>query len=328
MSPNIDIWWAWSKVHYEQEVNDLDQILDQTIWGNSHIRKRNRPIFDKDLLQSNIEKIIDIYDPETQSLFTFEQINDTFGNVISYMQYLSIRAAIPSKWKTGVKREKMQGELDYTPLQATLAQCKSASPSKQIYWKEIENTFPTVNHMRVLTQLWSKEVQPIELDEWKQLLINFMKIVKPKKLQFFQFQLLNRILTTNIIRHKWHKEVSEACTFCKVQKETVTHLLYKCEKVNKLWKTLTKWCKYYLSINIEFSMSMVIFNNYRGKDALLVNLFIVVLKQYIYAAKCFKERPTLTAFTAKLSYWYNVEKKIALEKNKLVKHQRKWKNIF
>ena len=301
--------------------------MDQTIWGNTHIRKRNRPIFDKDLIQSNIEKFIDIYDPETQSLFTFEQINDVFGNEIPYMQYLSIRVAIPSKWKTVLKRDKMQGELDLTPLQITLAQCKTASPSKQIYWNIIDSSFPIANQMMALTQLWSKEVQPIEMDEWKLLLVNFMKIVKPTKLQFFQFCLLNRILTTNIIRHKWHKEVSEACTFCKKQKETIIHLLYECDKVNKLWKALTKWCKYYLSIDIEFTMPVVIFN-YHGKNSSVVNLFIVVLKQYIYAAKCFKEKPIFTAFIAKLSYWYNVKKAIALEENKMEKHHRKWKNIF
>ena len=47
LSSNQDIWFAWSKINYQENVDTLQDILQQNVWGNSHIRVGNQPIFDK-----------------------------------------------------------------------------------------------------------------------------------------------------------------------------------------------------------------------------------------------------------------------------------------
>ena len=73
---------------------------------------------------------------------------------------------------------------------------------------------------------------------------------------------------------------------------------------------------------------LIVFNNYQGPNKYLINLFIIIMRQYIYAKKCFNEVPIFTGFVEKLSYWFQIDKQIALENHKLAKCIAKWKNIF
>ena len=72
----------------------------------------------------------------------------------------------------------------------------------------------------------------------------------------------------------------------------------------------------------------MILNNYKGKNNLIVNMLIIVLKQFIYAQKCFDVQPTFVDYISKLSYWYNVDKQIANDNNEYNKFVKKWKNLF
>ena len=45
---------------------------------------------------------------------------------------------------------------------------------------------------------------------------------------------------------------------------------------------MSRWVKYFLHIDIVFDPTMIVMNNYEGKHTMLINTFIVILKQYIY----------------------------------------------
>ena len=117
-------------------------------------------------------------------------------------------------------------------------------------------------------------------DQWNNYFVLCLRYTTAVKLRYFQYRLINRILTTNVRRSKWANAYSK-CTFCKITPETVIHLLCECPCVKVLWKTLETWCKYYFQINLMCT-NIIICNNYEGKYKKLVNLMILVLKQYIY----------------------------------------------
>ena len=80
-----------------------------------------------------------------------------------------------------------------------------------------------------------------------------------------------------------------------------------------------------------FDKGTIVLNMYKGKHKKQVNLFIAVMKQYVYASKCFENIPTFMEFAMRLSMWYKMEK-LSLAENYNVKEfkrfMRKWGNIF
>ena len=136
----------------------------------------------------------------------------------------------------------------------------------------------------------------------------------------------------NVRRHLWHKDISDKCTFCHQQPETVTHLLITCPEVTRLWSRLEKFVKYFYNFEaFELMKSTIILNNYKNNHEMQINMFIAIMKQYIYAKKCFEKLPSFMEFTSKLSHWYRVEKYIIYQENnnkKIKKFNLKWANIF
>ena len=155
-----------------------------------------------------------------------------------------------------------------------------------------------------------------------------MKTIKPTKLQYLQYRVLTRKLTTNIIRHKWNTHISEYCTFCQTEKETIRHLLVECPKVTVLWENLTKMFRCLLRISVNLDPMTIIVNNYKGPCMHMVNSAIIIMKQYIYACKCYEEQPIFVKYMGKLSYSYHIEKTHAFQTGKIEALNKKWSGIF
>ena len=100
----------------------------------------------------------------------------------------------------------------------------------------------------------------------------------------------------------------QKCTFCGSCPETVTHLLCNCQYVVNLWGNLERLIHYYFKVTLKITPAIIIFNNYVGPSCETVNLCIAIMKQFIYAQKCFGEIPKFMGFMNKLSNWYNIEK--------------------
>ena len=69
-------------------------------------------------------------------------------------------------------------------------------------------------------------------------------------------------------------------------------------------------------------------NDYVGPHREVINYMIIILKQYIYAKKCFGELPKFTEYMYKLSCWYKIDKLIATENDTVNKFDKHWKNLF
>ena len=134
------------------------------------------------------------------------------------------------------------------------------------------------------------------------------------KLRDFQYRLLTNRLMTNTLRSKWISDVSPLCELCKKELETPLHLLCTCENVQKLWKAIGKWLKYFFQIDLNCNDQMIVYNNYKGKDKKFVNTCILVMKQYIYASKCLGKVPNFRNFTSKINEIYLDESYIAAKK--------------
>ena len=57
-------------------------------------------MFDKELLNTNLERLLDIVHPTQQRLLTWDEMTLTYGDTIYPLRYCAILAAIPPVWKT------------------------------------------------------------------------------------------------------------------------------------------------------------------------------------------------------------------------------------
>ena len=198
-------------------------------------------------------------------------------------------------------------------------------PSKFIYWELIDRVNPVSG-----TKLkWEKELKiDITDEEWKGKFTQVFSVTNSIKLRMFQFQIISQILTTNVLRSKYTQEISDKCYYCNLDKETTFHLFVQCKEVKKLWKLLGKWCRYFLNCDIEFTPKVIIFNDYRGQKAKLINLLVLIMKQYIYVTKCKEEQLVFIKFISYVFYIKRIEWLTALRNHKITKHYSKWQNVL
>ena len=323
-SPNKDILKAWAKVNFQPVIEDWDSILQQRLMGNSLIRIANKPIFLEDFTCNGIHQVLNIVHSNEHRLLTPVEVENIYNFRFDILRYYGLVAALPRLWKLEVRNNRIDSVIDSLPRVEILN--RSVPPSKYLYWDLVEKTYPPSNASKTT---WQLELGMQFTDEqWWDMFPNFLSMVKPTKLRYFQYRLYTKSLTTNLRRHKWDPEVSPLCTFCANQVETTIHLLYNCPMILPLWERLSTWTNYFLQIDIIFSMDIVFLNNYRGKQKEIINSMIIVMKQYIYACKCKESIPTFGNFVTKLSHWYFVEKDIAYKDNKVDKFHKKWQAMF
>ena len=323
--PTTSIWKAWSQYNYKFQVTDPEDILDSYLWGNSAITRAGRAIFDKRLVNSNIDKVLDIYDISQKTFLTYDEVLSQFGNVIDPLRYCALRAAIPGQWKIRLRNYDFIEPLDKKSQIEKLNLHKPAS--KAIYWDLIQDIYPK----KILPGkfLWQRELYiAIDDETWSQNFWGFLNLIKPIKLRYLQYRILLCILTTNNLRHKWNPQILEKCTFCSQNTETILHLLVQCPVSQLLWQKLENMLKYFLEIRVTLDLRSIIMNNYNGPQKSMVNTAIIILKQVIYTAKCFNENPNFGTYMNKLMYWFEIEKTYAYQCNKYKKVLEKWSKIF
>ena len=237
------------------------------------------------------------------------------------MTYLSIIAAIPRKWKVEIRNFTFIDPLDEESNLEILI--KSEQVSKMIYWNIIDKRYPPT---LALKKIWENDLNTnISEESWWRLYPTFLKTVKPTKLRILQYRILTKSLTTNVKRHIWDNTISEKCTFCENCTETLLHLFVYCKYVQTMWKSLTRWCKRFLLLEIVFNPEMICFNNYNGQQEELINTFFIILKRHIYVSKCYRKIHTFLEFCFQIVNWYNIEETIAENYGNYKKFSKKWK---
>ena len=236
-SLTLHIWYAWCCFNYKPIISEVDEILDAIIWGNSLIKRANKPIFDKKLTQSNIDKVLDIYNPVRSAFYTYEELCEIYGTVIDYLQYCSILAAIPSRWKIELR---INSPITPMVMESRIDKLRNGKvkPSRVIYWQLIDLVYIINNSSKLI---WQANLKiSIDDDDWWRIFPTFIKCVKSTKLRYSQYRVLTSSLAMNKVRHKWNDNISELCAFCNGDSKTIIHLFCHCPKTQVLWDNLNK----------------------------------------------------------------------------------------
>ena len=168
----------------------------------------------------------------------------------------------------------------------------------------------------------------VDVDTWQAIRLDVFKITILTKLRWFQFRLLSCKLVTNALVAKWDTGKTPLCTFCREEIENVPHLILKCKKVKTLWKQVCRWLTYVLKLQVQLQLTdtQIVFNNVKGRYAEVINIVILIVKQYIYASKCLEEELGFRQMYNRIQEYRKVEKIVAFKTGKMLKYVKKWEN--
>ena len=318
-----DIWSAWSEIHFEIPQN-RQEISSQLLWGNSLILRAGLPFFQNEIVNAHVDRIEDLYHKDG-SFLAYSELPEYQKGKISIMLFNALKSALPPVWRSFQSEEINSNNSNETFMTKFEQLERVKFPTKKFYWEIIAKSKTMASPP--LSLIKELEVN-ITAEQWQKTFIDIFSVTNSTKLRMFHYQILNGILTTNVRRAKYTKNLSPNCMFCKTHKETVVHLLIECMYSRKLWRALQKWVKFYLKCTVRYSKEEILLNNYDGPNKSLINTMILVMKRYIYVAKCFEEKLTFIKFLTMLNQTYRIETLTASLNDKIVKHNKKWKNYI
>lgn len=149
------------------------------------------------------------------------------------------------------------------------------------------------------------------------------KTTKNTALQYLQYRILHRILTTNSYLFKIKYAQSDKCTFCQTLSETLEHLLYQCDKITELWESIKDWILNKMNIRLEITKETVILGTTNRSDK-IINWLILIVKQYIYRTRCQNKNLSIFAIQNIVKQNFEIEKYILLKNCKYAEFFTIW----
>lgn len=318
----IQVWMAWADIKGVEEPNSRDEILTQIIWLNNHITRQSVPWISQYFISKGIIRIQDIFDEVQDSFYTLVQLNVKYNANFDFLEYGAILAAIPQQFKRVLLRRQN------VPVPFTFAQLLMSKPNPSSYLSRLVRN--NIQDKDACQQVWQNDIPQFELDDniWNKILTDVYLLTNFDHLRWFQYRLIHKLLLTNTRRNIFDSNILDRCSFCHQVKETVLHLMIQCPHVAKIWKAFAKWIKYVFDITFNIDCQTIIFNIFEGEEKMMINTMILIIKHYIYVAKCNNSPLKFIECTQRFAQVVAIEKTIAIRQNKIKKHESKWKRFI
>ena len=320
-----DICKSWSKFNFE-EPTDIDTIIVQPLNFNSFIRINDKPFYSK-LYSKGMKTIQDILD-ENGNFIDYDSFKNNFEIVNDCkMLYNSIVSAIPQNWKIVIRNYfYVRNPINTIPLKIEKVK-RNSKPSKHIYSCLIQKKNTGIPNR--LHEKWQNDLNTvIDNDFLSQAFeLSFESSLFPK-LKVFQYRVIHRNLVTNKDLMLWGIKQDNLCTFCNEEEETILHLLWECTFACRIWTQLFSWIYDNSEINIVFTPKDTLLGVENLDNNILYNTLFMIVKQYLYSCRCREILPNFNHLMKSIKEVILIEKYIAVKKNKLDIHNKKWALLY
>ena len=170
---------------------------------------------------------------------------------------------------------------------------------------------------------WNK-LYAFTQEDWVQIYKYPFTITKYPALLWFQVSVNHNILVTNKLLYQMKIRNDALCTFCKLNNETITPLLWKCEQTQQFIKKLMEWLKTYDNI---YNISEEFFIFGRQKEQVLpkaIKFILLYAKYFIYVPRCKQRSLSPNIFKTQLKFMHKVHLHIVSNHNDVAKFQDEW----
>ena len=307
---------AWCTYNYYNNF----RIENQLIWYNSEIKVNKKVIMWADVNKKGLKYVYQLFH---QGEFQGEQVMlDNYG--LTRLRYNSLKSAMPKEWKEFFQSHNKACYFPIPPHNLDIS-CNTDNFSKKVYNYLADDSMIIHNKYIKWRIDLGQQYQDV-LTDFARSHLDIYHLTNVPKYRSFQYRLLQRGLVTNVQLYKWELSITENCSFCNREKETMIHLFWNCPNVQKLWQELlqyftTSYGQQKLNLNAE----AIIFNRLSCRKSNLANFLCLITKQFIYRQRCLKENLHFPKLKAHIRSVQNMEKYIAVKNNKSHLHDKKWK---
>ena len=153
---------------------------------------------------------------------------------------------------------------------------------------------------------------PDYVTDWGKKISLIYKSTKDNKLRQFSFRLLHKIIITKKELFKFRLAEDEPCTLCFLP-DSIEHTFLDCTVPTAFYSKAISWFNHENETDITLSRKQITFNDIPRLTHLTdyprrrPHLFVIILKQYIYACNCL-HKPNMQEFQRKVELQWQMEK--------------------
>ena len=306
---------AWAQLHY---INDVDpqHIGEQIIWYNSHIKVANKPFLWKKTYAKGLVHVKQLF--ANNKMLGFTDAQDKFG--LNFLQMRSLIEAIPKPWKHAMKEASQI--MNYWSANL-MRNCNLT----KMYVHNIGSNAELMQNTYLRWQMRLK--MDIDYEGFIKLFRCIKKVTNNGKLQSFQFRLLHLAIVYNTQLKKWKIKESDLCSLCNEKTEIMEHLFFECKKMQPLLSSVEQLTEKNLKKEVKLCITIknVLWNRVHKSPGHLSNFLVLILKQFVYAARCQGLSVNSLTFLKKIEEYRRYEFYHAKETGNCKTYYRKWQNI-
>lgn len=316
-----DLLKSWKSFCKSVEIESLQDILYSPVWFNSKFLN-GQNIFIKEWYNKGIRNIIDLLNSEGQ-FYEFHDLQVKYNIHGTFLEYHSLLRKIPAQWKTKIN----QNSLECQELKQNVAQncyVKYLSKDKKgcrIFYDILIGNKKATPPLKK----WTNIIGNITQEQWNGY-NSLIKDIKEVKLREFQFKINNHILVTRSFLYKINIADNDKCIYCDQHPETIFHLFFNCNKVQKFWSDLQHWLERAANIKLQLTVQNIIFSQH--DQNVLLNYVLILAKYYIYRTKFFSNSINIRTFLLYLKRKFQNEKYIYMLHNNYNKFLAKWSDLY
>ena len=316
-----DTFTAWINFANKITITSWTEFILQPLWYNDSVKVGGKSTFYKRWFKNGIVYIYDLFDEKGQFL-DFNYFQNVLKIQTTFIEYQGIIQALRTEiYRLNLNRKEQNVIRPALPsaLKVLLYNNKGCQRIYKIFCDNSD--LPTAQRK------WNNELLLPETFQWHKVYILPYKTTCDTNIRWFQYRLLQRILSTNTFLFKIGIAQNNTCSFCRTDTESLLHLFWDCNVVKNFWSDLTNWlkedCVHINELNI--SKHDAIFGIYNRKQAdSVINLIVLLAKQFIYRMKYKNSVPLIEIFKKSVLLQYNVEKYIAYSNCNWDKFNKKW----
>jgi hypothetical protein len=328
-----EILKGWCEENFH-EVNSIDEIMQQCLWYNSHIKIQKKVILWKKWDEKGIRWIADLLQEDQNGKLIFltkEELEDFYDLKVTQMNYNSIISALPRKWKKVIKTNTVINEDEDKEDYKLIDKIQdSKKPMSMIYRRLVKRERETPTKA---INKWNRDIRKNILPE------EILKAhkenhwcVENHKVRSFNCNFLNRNLPTNKGLTYMKKKQNSKCNWCE-KEEDIKHLYWECNATRRVWKelalryrTITGKTFFLRKEKCLLGVSLMDKSLINKNSLKLQRSLCLLTKHYIHLCKCAEEdtEPTEYGLRNYLKEYIRIEKWIAEKNKSLDKFSDRW----
>ena len=278
------------------------------IW-NSHFFLKNTVPCKKRQFPSlqNVTFLIDFLTKDGEYRFMeYEEFCNLYGNV-NREEFISMRLVL--KWAMQKVRASLADvtvERPFFPITVKVAAIgkKGCSAWSKIMRKTIDKS----KNKAEKEQNWETSLGRMQgIYFWDDCYKKVKDLFYDNKLKIFYYNIVRGTLSTNRIIGKFKRNIPQTCTFCHREIETIIHLFWECQHAQTFYETTNR---------LVFDRYPIFESNPDRKQFLFGlrnepifspgNFYIILLKRFVWIARCLKKLPTYINF----QNWFKKELRV------------------